>query len=159
MLILAIGTFTLKHIQSKTSDSRSFNQKKLSSTFEARQDEQLFNKKTPQIINSLRNSEIQEELKNMSMQFIAAEYEGDREKLLEITRKDAKKAVENGELDIFKSHKLDGIVYFNFVERENPDEYLVIVAVAPINETIYYEHLIFNRFDGDWLITQIERDV
>jgi len=115
----------------------------------------------PQVINSIRNSGIQEKLKDISMQFITAEHKGDIEKLLVLTRHDARKAVINGDLAIFQTHQLNKIVYFNFIERESPDEYIVIVAVNSTIQgfgTTYYESLTFRKINDNWFIIKIERD-
>lgn len=119
--------------------------------------------KTPEVINSLADKEIQETLKTITMEFITAEYKGDTANLLELTKENAEKAVKSGELDIFKTHKFKQIVYFNFINN-NPDEYLVIISLETqtdpnFDATTCFEHLTFKKIKNEFYITNIERDV
>lgn len=103
-----------------------------------------------------------EDYKNKATRFITAKYQGDVDTLLELTREDALREVENGELDFFRAHKLDRIVSFNLIKTE-PEVVLVIVAVnaqSPSADipTIYYEHLWFKKFGNEWFIIKTERD-
>jgi len=104
-----------------------------------------------------------EQQMNLVTKFIMAEYSGDIDTLLSITKDEANVAVRNGELNIFKSHKLDRIVSTTIVPIESPKSIKLIVAVnsqGPGRKvpTVYYEHLQIRKFNDKWFIIKIERD-
>jgi len=109
------------------------------------------------------SSSIEKELKRITTQYIKAEYDGDINTLLTITREDALNTVKSGELQIFQSHKLDKIVSFNIARTKLLNTYLMIATVSSYEPnaavpTIYYEHLWFKDFNNKWFIIKIERD-
>ena len=104
-----------------------------------------------------------EQQKNTVTRFIMAEYSGDIDTLLSITKDDANIAVRNGELNRLKSHKLDRIVSATVIPTGSPESFMLIVAVSSQDPggkvpTIYYEHLQMRKFNDKWFIVKIERD-
>lgn len=111
----------------------------------------------------LKQFDVDETIRGLAEQYIKAQYAGDTATLSAITREAAAEAVESGELEIFKSHKLNRILSFNFIKTEEPYQRLVIAAVESAPEdkasaSNYYEHLYFKKFEGKWYIVKVERD-
>ncbi len=104
-----------------------------------------------------------EQQKNIVTSFIMAEYSGDIDTLLSITKEDANVDVRNGELNIFKSYKLDRIISTTIVPMESPNSFMLIVAVNSQGPgakvlTVSYEHLQMRKFNNKWFVVKFERD-
>jgi hypothetical protein len=108
------------------------------------------------------SQDLENMLKNMTTQYIQAEYAGNKEVLLDLTEGEAKKAVEENQLDIFKGQKLEKIVEMK-ITKISDIEYQVIATVSSaVTEkdqlTNYFENLTISKVNNEWLITKINRD-
>lgn len=110
--------------------------------------------------NSLDNAAA---LKKVATEYILAEYVGDLSTLRKITIKDARKAVDNGELNIFKGQKLKGILTIEIVNQTQKEAKSIITVSSITNKaestTTYYEHLTMINIDGDWKVSKAQRDI
>lgn len=102
-------------------------------------------------------------LKKVATEYILAEYEGDLSTLRKLTIKDARKAVDNGELNIFKKHKLERILKIEKVNQSQREAKLIVTVSSITNKaeraSSYYEHLSMINVNGDWKVAKAERDI
>ena len=106
---------------------------------------------------------IQESLREIVIRYVNAEYSGDNEELITLTKEAAQEAVKSGELSIFKNHKLNGISSIYFEKQKESTFYRIKVTVSSTVEdsTIpsqYYEHILFKNYGNKWYIVKVERD-
>ncbi|AIG24927.1 hypothetical protein EGH10_08775 [Brevibacillus laterosporus] len=111
---------------------------------------------------STMNQNVESTLKNLAVQYIEAEYKGDKELLMKVTGEEAKKDVEEDHLNIFKDQHLDHIVDTK-IEKISDTEYSLVVTVSSSpkeNEqpTNYTENLTMTKYNEEWLITKVTRE-
>ncbi|KZE42851.1 hypothetical protein AV540_25410 [Brevibacillus parabrevis] len=108
------------------------------------------------------NQNIEAKLTGIAAQYIEAEYAGNKDVLLNITTGDAKKAVEEGQLDIFNNQHLDKIVDTK-VNKISDEEYHLVITVSSspsVQEqaTNYFENVTLTKTNNTWLISKVDRD-
>ncbi|QOS98690.1 hypothetical protein JNUCC42_19805 [Brevibacterium sp. JNUCC-42] len=112
--------------------------------------------------NTTMSQSVESTLKNIASQYIEAEYKGDKELLMRVTREEARKSVEEDQLSIFKDQHLDQIINTKITKISDSEYDLVVTVSSSPKEkeqpTNYFENLTITKQNEEWLITKVTRD-